>query len=71
MHELRSLVAERSNMSTYITEEIFELPHNMIGLLLEGFIKTQSTFELITPIAALFPTSSSDKSFRVSKITGS
>ncbi|KAL7598716.1 hypothetical protein Lser_V15G22190 [Lactuca serriola] len=68
MHELRSLVAERSSMSTYITGESFEIPHNMIGLLLEGFIKTQSTFELITPPAALFPTSSPDKSFRVSEI---
>ena len=40
----------------------------MIGLLLEGFIKTQSTLELITPPTALFPTSSPDKSFRVSEI---
>ena len=44
---------------------------NMIGLLLEGFIKTQSTLELITPPTALFPTSSSEKSFRVSEIIGS
>nr|GEU64440.1 sodium/hydrogen exchanger 8 isoform X2 [Tanacetum cinerariifolium] len=41
MHELRTLVAERSTMSTLITGECFDLPQNMIGLLLEGIIKTQ------------------------------
>ncbi|KAK9065117.1 hypothetical protein SSX86_016500 [Deinandra increscens subsp. villosa] len=55
MHDLRTLVAERSSMRTYISGESFELPQNMIGLLLEGFIKTQSTLELITAPAALFP----------------
>lgn len=69
MHDLRTLVAERSSMSTYITGETFDLPQNMIGLLLEGFIKTQGTLELITAPAALFP-SYADKSFRVSEIAG-
>lgn len=67
MHDLRTLVAERSTMSIYISGESFELPQNMIGLLLEGFIKTQGTFELITAPAALFPT----YGFRASEITGS
>nr|ALH21662.1 putative plasma membrane Na(+) /H(+) antiporter [Artemisia japonica] len=67
MHDLRTLVAERSTMSTYITGECFEIPQNMIGLLLEGFIKTQGTLELITAPAALFP-SYGDRSFRVSEI---
>ncbi|XP_076883383.1 sodium/hydrogen exchanger 8-like [Bidens hawaiensis] len=68
MHDLRTLVTERSTMSTYISGECFELPPNMIGLLLEGFIKTQGTLELITAPAALFP-SYSDRSFRVSEVT--
>ncbi|XP_076893552.1 sodium/hydrogen exchanger 8-like [Bidens hawaiensis] len=68
MHDLRTLVTERSTMSTYISGESFELPPNMIGLLLEGFIKTQGTLELITAPAALFP-SYSDRSFRVSEVT--
>ena len=69
MHDLRTLVAERSTMSTYITGECFEIPQNMIGLLLEGFIKTQGTLELITAPAALFP-SYGDRSFRMSEIAG-
>ncbi|KAI3717522.1 hypothetical protein L1987_69197 [Smallanthus sonchifolius] len=67
MHDLRTLVAQRSTMSTYISGESFELPQDMIGLLLEGFIKTQGTLELITAPAALFP-SYGDRSFRVSEI---
>ncbi|KAF5763237.1 putative cation/H+ exchanger, rmlC-like jelly roll, cation/H+ exchanger, CPA1 family [Helianthus annuus] len=67
MHDLRTLVAERSTMNTYISGESFDLPQNMIGLLLEGFIKTQGTLELITAPAALFP-SYGDRSFRVSEI---
>ncbi|GKC18105.1 putative plasma membrane Na(+) /H(+) antiporter, partial [Tanacetum coccineum] len=70
MHELRTLVAERSTMSTLITGECFDLPQNMIGLLLEGIIKTQGTLELITAPAALFP-SYSDSSFQVSEIAAS
>nr|QOS02253.1 SOS1 [Karelinia caspia] len=66
MHDLRTLVAERSTMNTYITGESFDLAPNMIGLLLEGFIKTHTT---IAAPAALFP-SYSDKSFRSSEIAG-
>ena len=65
----RTLVAERSTMSTLITGECFDLPQNMIGLLLEGFIKMQGTLELITAPAALLP-SYSDGSFQVSEIAG-
>nr|XP_043623199.1 sodium/hydrogen exchanger 8-like [Erigeron canadensis]XP_043623200.1 sodium/hydrogen exchanger 8-like [Erigeron canadensis]XP_043623201.1 sodium/hydrogen exchanger 8-like [Erigeron canadensis] len=70
MHDLRTLVAERSTMSTYITGETFELSQNKIGLLLEGFIKSQGHLELITAPSALFPLYS-DRSFHVSEITGS
>ncbi|KAL8249031.1 hypothetical protein R6Q59_005899 [Mikania micrantha] len=62
MHDLRTLVAERSTMSIYIDGESFELPQNMIGFLLEGFVKTQVPLELITAPAALFP-SYGDRSF--------
>ncbi|KAJ9546883.1 hypothetical protein OSB04_019426 [Centaurea solstitialis] len=69
MHDLRTLVAERSTKSTYITGESFEVPQHMIGLLLEGFIKTQSALEFINAPAALFP-SYGDRSFRVLESTG-
>ncbi|KAJ9546903.1 hypothetical protein OSB04_019446 [Centaurea solstitialis] len=69
LHDLRSLVAERSSMSTYLSGESFEVPQHMIGLLLEGFIKTQGALELITAPAALFP-SYGDRSFRVPEIAG-
>uniref|UniRef100_A0A7N0V2E9 Cyclic nucleotide-binding domain-containing protein n=1 Tax=Kalanchoe fedtschenkoi TaxID=63787 RepID=A0A7N0V2E9_KALFE len=45
MPEVRSLVAERSEMSVYIRGEVVEIPHHCIGLLLEGFIRSQSTRE--------------------------
>ncbi|KAI3717473.1 hypothetical protein L1987_69112 [Smallanthus sonchifolius] len=67
MHDLRTLVAERSTMGTYISGNIFKLPHDMIGLLLKGSIKTQGTLELVTAPAALFP-SYGDCNFRVSEI---
>ncbi|GMN38291.1 hypothetical protein TIFTF001_007530, partial [Ficus carica] len=56
MQDLRALIAERSSMTIYIRGETVEIPHHSIGLLLEGFIKTQGTQELITSPAALFPT---------------
>ncbi|KAL9674096.1 hypothetical protein QQ045_030366 [Rhodiola kirilowii] len=56
MPEVRSLVAERSEMSVYIRGEIVEIPNHSIGLLLEGFIKRQGTNdELITAPALLGP----------------
>lgn len=62
-------MAERSTMSTYLSGESFEVPQNMIGFILEGFIKTQGTLEIITAPAALF-SSYADRSFRVSEIAG-
>ncbi|KAF8021108.1 hypothetical protein BT93_G1514 [Corymbia citriodora subsp. variegata] len=56
MQELRALVAERSEMTTYIGGETIELSQHSIGFLLEGFIKTQGVEgELITSPAALWP----------------
>lgn len=39
MQEMRTLVAERSTMKTYISGEIIELKTHVIGFLLEGFVK--------------------------------
>ncbi|XP_048318425.2 sodium/hydrogen exchanger 8 isoform X2 [Ziziphus jujuba] len=56
MQDLRALVAERSIMTTYIRGESIEVPYHSIGILLEGFIKTQSILEeLITSPAPLLP----------------
>ncbi|KAL5563933.1 hypothetical protein UlMin_033680 [Ulmus minor] len=55
MQDLRVLVAERSITSIYMTGKTIEIPHHSIGFLLEGFIKTQGTQELITSPAALLP----------------
>ncbi|KAF4369495.1 hypothetical protein G4B88_016435 [Cannabis sativa] len=55
MQDLRALVAERSIMTIYIRGETIEIPHHSMGFLLEGFVKTQGTQELITSPAALLP----------------
>lgn len=55
MQDLRALVAEGSVMTIYIRGESIEIPHHSVGFLLEGFIKTQGTQELITSPAALLP----------------
>ncbi|XP_030959880.1 sodium/hydrogen exchanger 7 isoform X3 [Quercus lobata] len=55
MQDLRALVAERSIMKLYLRGETIDIPHHSIGLLLEGFIKTQGVEELITSPAALLP----------------
>ncbi|KAL5554424.1 hypothetical protein UlMin_041825 [Ulmus minor] len=55
MQDLRALVAERSIMNIYIRGETIEIPHHSIGFLLEGFIKTQGSLELITSPTALLP----------------
>ncbi|XP_076900354.1 sodium/hydrogen exchanger 7-like [Bidens hawaiensis] len=54
MQEARAFVVERSTMSRYITGETFELAENIIGLLLEGFLKTMGSLEPVTAPAALF-----------------
>ncbi|KAG8382645.1 hypothetical protein BUALT_Bualt05G0098900 [Buddleja alternifolia] len=55
MQDLRELIAERATMSIYITGESFELRHQSVGFLLEGFIKIQGAQEelLIAPAAIL------------------
>ncbi|XWS22922.1 hypothetical protein CRYUN_Cryun29cG0077300 [Craigia yunnanensis] len=56
LQDLRALVAERSLMKTYIRGEKLEVPHQSIGFLLEGFIKSLSLQEeLITSPAVLLP----------------
>ncbi|XP_073147912.1 sodium/hydrogen exchanger 7 isoform X3 [Henckelia pumila] len=56
MSDLRALMAERSMMNIYIRGESFEVPHNSIGLLLEGFIKMQGwQGDLLTAPAVIFP----------------
>nr|QOI16611.1 Na+/H+ antiporter [Zea mays] len=54
MHEMRVLVAERSTMNIYIKGEDLEVEQNCIGILLEGFLKTEN-LTLITPPALLLP----------------
>ncbi|KAK4484112.1 hypothetical protein RD792_011332 [Penstemon davidsonii] len=70
MQELRSLIAERSSMNTYIRGESFELLHHSVGFLLEGFIKVQGGQEgdLLTAPAAILP--HVDQSFRRSETLG-
>ncbi|PON79235.1 Cation/H+ exchanger, CPA1 family [Parasponia andersonii] len=63
MQDLRGLVAESSIMTIYIRGEMIEIPHHSIGFLLEGFIKTQGTQELITSPSALLP-SHANQSFQ-------
>ncbi|KAK4851483.1 hypothetical protein QYF36_015608 [Acer negundo] len=70
MQELRSLVAERSKMTTYLSGESIEIPHNSIGFLLEGFVKTRGLQEEhITSPASLFP-SQGNLSFRSVETSG-
>ena len=56
MRKMRVLLSERSSMNIYIKGEEFELVHNYIGILLEGFLKTTHQ-HLITPPAVLLPSS--------------
>ncbi|KAK4264107.1 hypothetical protein QN277_029441 [Acacia crassicarpa] len=66
MQNLRALVAERSIMTVYIRGETIEIPHHSIGILLEGYVKTQGLQELVTSPAALLPSHGS-LSFRSSE----
>nr|XP_043608421.1 sodium/hydrogen exchanger 8-like [Erigeron canadensis] len=70
MLDLRTLVAETSTVSTNIAGTSFELPKNVIGLLLEGSIRSQGALELLTAPAALFPTYE-DRSGQVPEIAAS
>ncbi|WCJ33702.1 Sodium/hydrogen exchanger 7 [Euphorbia peplus] len=56
MQDLRTLVAERSMMTTHIRGETIEVPHHSVGFLLEGFIKAHGfQDEFIVSPAALLP----------------
>ncbi|KAF7020363.1 hypothetical protein CFC21_033476 [Triticum aestivum] len=54
MREMRVLISERSSMNVYIKGEAIELGHNNVGILLEGFLKTENR-TLITAPAVLLP----------------
>lgn len=70
MQDLRALVAKRSITTSYIRGESIEVPYHSIGILLEGFIKTQGIQEeLITSPAALLP-SHKYQSFQNLETTG-
>ncbi|XP_026458360.1 sodium/hydrogen exchanger 8-like isoform X2 [Papaver somniferum] len=71
MHELRSLVVERSDMNVYISEEIIEIAPHSIGFLLEGIIKSVTDPEemLVSP-GVLLP-SYGDLSFLSLETSGS
>lgn len=59
MHELRALVAERSSMKIFIRGEVIEMKPNIIGLLLDGFVKSDyAQQEFIKSPAALLPSHS-------------
>ena len=54
MQDLRILVAERSTTTIYTRGEFFEIPYHSVGILLEGFVKSQGIQEeLITSPATL------------------
>uniref|UniRef100_A0A6N2MJ12 Cation/H+ exchanger transmembrane domain-containing protein n=1 Tax=Salix viminalis TaxID=40686 RepID=A0A6N2MJ12_SALVM len=70
-HELRVLVAERSEITVYMTGETIEVPHHSIGFLLEGFIKAHgSQEESIASPAVLLPLQG-DQSSQNMEISGS
>ncbi|BBN12428.1 Na+:H+ antiporter [Marchantia polymorpha subsp. ruderalis] len=53
MQELRALIAEGSNLCTYIRGETIELEIGRIGILLEGFIKQEGKDDVIGAPAGL------------------
>lgn len=57
MQDLRTLVTERSMMTTHIRGETIEIPHHSVGFLLEGFIKAHGFQEefIVSPAALLPP----------------
>lgn len=56
MHDLRTLIAERSMMNIYISGESFEILHPSVGLLLEGYVKLQDGQDQpLAPPAAILP----------------
>ncbi|KAL8520747.1 hypothetical protein ACS0TY_011334 [Phlomoides rotata] len=70
MQDLRTLIAERSMMNMYISGESFEMLHQSIGLLLEGYVRLQDgQDERLTAPAAILPRV--DRSFHRSETSGS
>ena len=54
MHEMRVLISERSSMNIYIKGEDIEIGPNYVGILLEGFLKTENRNSIKHP-AVLLP----------------
>ncbi|KAI4357384.1 hypothetical protein L6164_001336 [Bauhinia variegata] len=69
MQDLRALVAERSEITIRIRGETIEIPRHSIGILLEGYVKTQGSEKLVTSPAALLPYG--NPSFQNLEISGS
>jgi hypothetical protein len=63
MHELRALVAERSRMSIHIRGELIEIRPNNLGILLEGFVKTQGGQQDLVSSPAVFLPLQADYTF--------
>ncbi|RZC47698.1 hypothetical protein C5167_040630 [Papaver somniferum] len=56
MQELRSIVAERSEMNIFLRGETIEIPPHSIGFLFEGFVRTLTDpEELVTSPGVLLP----------------
>ncbi|XP_075518646.1 sodium/hydrogen exchanger 7 isoform X5 [Primulina tabacum] len=56
MPDIRALVVERSTMNIYTRGDSFEVLHNSVGLLLEGYIKMQGwQGDLLTAPAVILP----------------
>ncbi|KAG0600449.1 hypothetical protein M758_11G035100 [Ceratodon purpureus] len=53
LQEIRALVAECSSMRIFLRGEVFELRHREMGVLLEGFVRQESSTEIITAPAGL------------------
>lgn len=67
--DLRTLIAERSEMKMYIRGETIEIPYHSVAFLLEGYVKTQGCQELVNAPAALIP-SPGNRSFQNLSVSG-
>ncbi|XP_058731195.1 sodium/hydrogen exchanger 8-like [Vicia villosa] len=67
--DLRTLIAERSEMKMYIRGETIEIPYHSVAFLLEGYVKTQGCQELVNAPAALVP-SPGNRSFQNLSVSG-
>ncbi|XP_050375032.1 sodium/hydrogen exchanger 7 isoform X4 [Argentina anserina] len=64
MQDLRALVAERSTTTVYIRGEFVEIPNHSIGILLEGYVKTQGVQEELIASPAPLLSSRGHQSFQ-------